>query len=224
MATTPITKPISQAEEISGLYINPDEHLLGVSDSGVLTKTLWSALKRWVHGNIDRSYGGAGENDIVTRAANQVLTNKTIREGLLINCTVKNTGSGQDYDLGEIISDMSGGSRTAESIFMKYEQLSTTEPIDIGFDEILLNSEPQHSVSDDTIFIENLLSVKLFLVSGTVITPADEKLSFNLNADIVDASTGTGKYTLKNILIQNDQEDAPMYLLVVRYIHSEMPQ
>ncbi len=220
MATTPTTKPISQAEEISELFIDPNEHLLGVSDSGALTKTLWSALKRWVHGNIDRAYGGAGSNDIVIAGAEQAITNKTISNSLLTNCSVYNSDGGTDYDIEDIISDMSGGSRTAESIFMKYGQLSTTDPIAIVIDEILLNSEPSHSDVDDTIFIENLLSVKLFLVSGTEITPADEKLLFDLNAGIVDASTG--EYTLKNISIQKDQ-DAPMYLLVVRYIHSEIP-
>lgn len=221
MATTPITKPISQAEEINGLHIDPDEHLLGVSDSGVLTKTLWSALKRWVHGNIDRSYGGASPNDIVTASGNQVLTNKTIKNGLLFNCTVKNTDGGQDYDLGEIIGDMSGsgGSRTAESIFMKYGQLSREDSRGIGINEILPNSEPQHSAVDDTIFIENLLSVKLFLISGAMITPAGEKLSFELQQVIEDA--GREKYTLKAISIGADEQES-MYLLVVRYIHSEI--
>lgn len=221
MATTPTTKPISQAEEISELFIDPNEHLLGVSDSGALTKTLWSALKRWVHGNIDRAYGGAGLNDIVTASGNQVLTNKTIREGLLINCTVKNTGGGTDYDIEDIISDMSGGSRTAESIFMKYGQLSREGSTNIGINEILPNSEPQHSVSDDTIFIENLLSVKLFLISGAMITPADEKLSFELQPVIVEALPGV--YALKGISIQADEQES-MYLLVVRYIHSERAQ
>ena len=221
MATTPTTKPISQAEEINELSIDPNEHLLGVSDSGVLTKTLWSALKRWVHGNIDRAYGGAGNNDIVIAGAEQVLTNKTIREGLLTNCTVYNSGGGPHYDIEDIISDMSGGSRTAESIFMKYGQLSTTNPIAIGINEILPNSEPQHSDVDDTIYIENLLSVKLFLISGAMITPADEKLSFELQPVIEGASMGV--HTLKAILIQKDEQES-MYLLVVRYIHSEMPQ
>lgn len=221
MATTPTTKPISQAEEINELSIDPNEHLLGVSDSGTLTKTLWSAIKRWVHGNIDRAYGGAGANDIVTCAANQVLTNKTISGGLLTNCSVYNSSGGTDYDIEDIISDMSGGSRTAESIFMKYGQLSSEDPIDIAINDILSSSDPPHEPYVDQIFIENLLSVKLFLISGTAITLADEKLSFELSPDIADASTGV--HTLKKISIHKDQ-DAPMYLLVVRYIHSEMPQ
>lgn len=223
MATTPITKPISQAEERNGLNIDPDEHLLGVSDSGLLTKTLWSALKRWVHGNIDREYGGPGLNDIVIASGNQVLTNKTISGGLLLNCTVKNTEGGEDYDLGEIISDMSGsgGNRSAESIFMKYGQLSREGSTDIGINEILETSKPSHSAADDMVYIENLLSVKLFLVSGAMITPADEKLSFELQPVIENAETG--KYALKAISIQADEQDS-MYLLVVRYIHSEIAQ
>ena len=219
MATTPTTKPISQAEEINELSIDPNEHVLGVSDSGVLTKTLWSALKRWVHGNIDRAYGGAGNNDIVIAGAEQVLTNKTIREGLLTNCTVYNSGGGTDYDIEDIISDMSGGSRTAESIFMKYGQLSREGSTYIVINEILETSEPSHSADDDTIFIENLLSVKLFLISGAMITPAGEKLSFELQPVIEDA--GREKYTLKAISIQADEQES-MYLLVVRYIHSEI--
>lgn len=211
MATNPIKKRLIDAETVTNLNI-PGTSFASVitAASGVIKKITYDNLKRWIHGNLDRAYGGNGHHDIVLVGGQQPISDKVISHSALVNCTIRNKDSGEDIDMEEIATSIASEQRATESLFI-------TRAVGLVDAAIILDeSVPPRDKDYDRIYVENIVSAHCIKLgsSGVISSP------------ILIVNEGVGQDLLQTVRLDGIvvPDDGNNYLTVIRYHHTPAEQ